>query len=214
MSLDAEVNIEDLVFDEDDEYDGQPVGSPEVATEAMYVYDGHLTDLENGSLHQWHLLGEGSYRAALLHVPTNTVYKLPREMGQVGDANPAEKEFWRMMRMHPQYAGFVPPHHLYGVVEGGTSPLTVMAVPYMGVYGGRVVVPTEMVDAAAHVGCFDVCGRNARFHRGRWYLIDASGNEWTHDPTAFGPGPGDGCEECNPEHKPDGQRVVTGGLWS
>lgn len=210
MSLDAEVELEDLMFDEPAEYDGRPVGDLSTATEAMFMYSDELTELEAGRLPHWNLLGEGSFRTALLHIPTSTVYKLPRELGTVGDANPAEKAYWRMMTLHWEqgWADFVPPHELFTVVEGGYIPITVMALPYLGGAPLPGDQPVELVEAAAHVGCFDTRTSNVRFWRGRWYLIDASGNEWAYDPTMFGPQPGDGCEVCNLDYNPRGPRTI------
>lgn len=193
----------------DDDYAGRPVGSLEVATEALQVYSDHLTDLEMGRLHGWTLLGDGSFRTALLHIPTRTVYKLPRHLGEMGDANPAEAQFWAMMARHPEYTEFVPPHTLYRVVIGVFTDITAMAVPYLGNPSPVGSVPLELIHAAEHVGCFDACARNARFVSGRWYLIDASGNEHWDDPTMFGPGPGDGCRTCNIDYTPGGDRAVS-----
>lgn len=209
MSLDAEVELEDLMFDEEPEYDGRPVGCLEHATEALFAYAEDLTALENNGLSEWNLLAEGSFRAALLHVPTMTVYKLPKELGEQGDANPAEKQFWRMMTLHWErgWGSYVPPHQLFTVVEGGYTPLTVMALPYMGGAPLPGEQPHDLIEAAAHVGCFDARYTNVRHHRGQWYLIDASGNEWAYDPTQFGPQPGDGCDICNLDYQPGGARA-------
>jgi hypothetical protein len=210
VSLDAEAELEDLMFDEEPEYDGRPVGDLSTATEAMFMYSDRLTELEAGRLPHWNLLGEGSFRTALLHIPTSTVYKLPRELGTVGDANPAERAYWRMMTLHWEqgWDAFVPPHQLFTVVEGGYTPLTVMALPYMGGAPLPGDQPLELIEAAAHVGCFDARTNNVRFHRGQWYLIDASGNEWAYDPTMFGPQSGDGCEVCNLDYAPGGTRTI------
>lgn len=186
------------------------VGDLTDATEAVEIYSEHLPELEDGRLHGWTLLAQGTFRAALLHERSHTVYKIPLELGEQGDANIGEEQYWAMMRRHAQWRDFVPDHTLHHVVIGPFGGISAMAMPFLPEVANMPAVPVELVQAAEHVGCYDANRRNVRYRDGRWLLIDAGGAEHWDDPTVFGPSTGDGCYVCNPYHEAGTARTMSG----
>lgn len=186
------------------------VGRDCIAEEAVSTWYDFQADLSKGRLHQWTLLGEGCFRAGILHIPTQVVYKVPLQPEYAYMAR-QEERFWGMMAAHSEYWDFVPPHQGYEVKRtdyGAGTVLGVMALPFLGDKpSGRTTafgpspIPSRLVAGARHVGCNDAGLGNTRLYAGRWYLIDAGGSSDEESQGGWPPKPdAQGCPECNPDY--------------
>lgn len=181
------------------------VGRDYLAEEAVTTWYDFHSELARGNLHSWTLLGEGCFRAGILHVPTQVVYKVPQQPEYAYMAA-HEERFWGMMAAHEEYAAYVPPHQLHTVerTDYGTT-VGVMAMPFLGdrtVRGfGPYPVPATLIEGARHVGCNDAGLGNTRLYLGHWYLIDAGGSSDEDSQGGWPPRPAaQGCAECNPDY--------------